>query len=133
MRNHHSVAIQRARSLRQEATLGERVLWGALRRNRLGLHFRRQHPVAGFITDFCCLTAKLVVEVDGITHAGRARQDSAREAALEALGFQILRVTECDARSDPAAVLEAIERMTRSAATAPLSRAGGGAAERTRG
>ena len=42
--------LQRARQLRHEMTPAERMLWQALRGNKLdGFHFRRQQVIVGFI------------------------------------------------------------------------------------
>ena len=43
--------------MRRTMTGPERVLWTLLRRNTLGLHFRRQHPVGPFVLDFYCASA----------------------------------------------------------------------------
>ena len=57
---------QRARQLRNHPTDAERCLWQALRlRNLEGFRFRRQVPLAGYVVDFLCPQARLVVEVDG--------------------------------------------------------------------
>ena len=61
--------IQRAKDLRHQMTEEERLLWKCLRTHRLAdLHFRRQQIIDGFIVDFYCHTAGLVVEVDGEVH-----------------------------------------------------------------
>jgi very-short-patch-repair endonuclease len=57
--------LQRSRELRREMTPAEKLLWQELRANKLGTHFRRQQVIAGFIVDFYCHKADLVVEVDG--------------------------------------------------------------------
>ena len=44
--------LHRARELRHDMTPAERVLWQELRANNLGVHFRSQQIVAGFIVDF---------------------------------------------------------------------------------
>ena len=51
-------------------TLAEKLAWKPLR-NRHVLHykFRRQVPLGNAIVDFCCLSLKLVVELDGAGHA----------------------------------------------------------------
>ncbi len=46
-------------------TRPEKTLWYLLRRNSLGWHFRRQHPIGPYILDFYCAALKLCVEVDG--------------------------------------------------------------------
>jgi very-short-patch-repair endonuclease len=58
-----------AKVLRKTMTDAEILLWKALRNRRLnGFKFRRQHPIKGFIADFYCHEARLVIEVDGEIH-----------------------------------------------------------------
>src|SRR6185295_295647 len=85
-------AVSTARKLRRHQTDAERVLWFRLRDRRLnGLKFRRQMPVGNFIVDFCCESARLVVELDGGQHARQTESDSARTADLEKRGYLVLR------------------------------------------
>ena len=63
--------FQKAKELRRDMTSAEKVLWNELRGNRLGVHFRRQQIIAGFIVDFYCHRAGLVVELDGSVHANQ--------------------------------------------------------------
>lgn len=64
---------ERARTLRRVMTPAETCLWEQLRGNRCaGLHFRRQQVIDGFIADFYCHDAGLVVEVDGGVHKQQA-------------------------------------------------------------
>ena len=59
--------------MRKVLTPAELKLWNELRAHRLmGLGFRRQFPIAGYIVDFACPEKKLVLEVDGSQHAGAA-------------------------------------------------------------
>ncbi len=79
-----------AKTLRREMTDAEQALWFRMRGGRLdGWKFRRQHPIPPYIVDFCCMEAKLVVELDGSQHD--ADVDAARTAALERQGLQVLR------------------------------------------
>ena len=88
---------RRARRLRNEATDAERRLWQALRQRRIeGFRFRRQVPVAGFIVDFLCPQARLVIEVDGDQHAGAIEYDEARTARLVHAGYRVLRYANRD-------------------------------------
>jgi|GEM_PF-821493 len=57
-----------ARELRRNMTPAEKIVWKELRANKLGVHFRRQQVIQGFIVDFYCHKAGLVVEVDGDIH-----------------------------------------------------------------
>ena len=83
-----------ARKLRREATPAERALWRKLNDRQIeGFRFRRQAPLCGYIVDFICQDAKLIVEVDGATHSTDAEcaYDEKRQVALEAAGYGVLR------------------------------------------
>ncbi len=53
----------------------------------LGVHSGRQQVVAGFIVDFYCHKAGLVVEVDGEIHDLQQEEDGRLEKALRGLGL----------------------------------------------
>jgi very-short-patch-repair endonuclease len=80
-----------ARRLRRDQTDAERVLWFRLRDRRLnGLKFRRQVPIKSYVVDFCCESARLIIELDGGQHADRNDEDAKRTADLEACGYLVL-------------------------------------------
>src|SRR5215216_1136467 len=83
--------LQRAKELRRDMTPAEKILWEELRSNKLGVHFRRQQVIAGFIVDFYCHKAALVIEVDGDIHDFQQEDDARREKALRAMGLRITR------------------------------------------
>jgi very-short-patch-repair endonuclease len=83
--------LQRAKELRRDMTPAEKILWNELRANKLGVHFRRQQVIAGFIVDFYCHKADLVIEVDGDIHDLQQEEDIRREKALNELGLQVVR------------------------------------------
>ncbi len=84
--------INRARSLRSRQTDAETLLWPRLRARRLcGFKFRRQVPINGYVVDFVCIEASLVVEIDGGQHGDRIQFDAARSAVLTKSGFRVLR------------------------------------------
>ncbi|HEY0917781.1 endonuclease domain-containing protein [Devosia sp.] len=99
---------KRARLLRRNLTLPERTLWALLRRDGLGLHFRRQHALGSYVLDFYCATARLCVEVDGPVHAERAAPDARRDAWLGEQGIRTLRFSVEEVEQRPAVVLAAI-------------------------
>ncbi len=104
-------------------TREERILWKALRTNRLGgLHFRRQQVIDGFIVDFYCHAAALVVEVYGPVHVEQAGYDSERDQILSARGLHVLRVTDQAVQQDLPSVLSSIAALaaTRMADGKPL-------------
>jgi very-short-patch-repair endonuclease len=102
-----------ARSMRKAPTDAERKLWSLLRRGKLdGHHFRRQVPVAGYIVDFCCLSAGLGIEADGGQHYDQAAEeyDRQRSEALLLKGIRIVRFSDYEILKYPDAVQEAIYR-----------------------
>jgi very-short-patch-repair endonuclease len=83
----------RAHGLRASLTVSEQRLWEALSAGKLGVHFKRQVPVAGtFIADFLAPGLRLVVEVDGSAHDYRLCADERRDEKLSRLGFHVLRL-----------------------------------------
>lgn len=72
-------------------TPAEKILWHELRANKLGVHFRRQQVIEGFIVDFYCHKAGLVVEVDGDIHDLQKDEDERREKALREMGLRMVR------------------------------------------
>ena len=86
--------LKRARKLRSEMSLPERMLWRVLRGRPDGFKFRRQHPAGIYILDFYCPAVRLAIEVDGRTHDGEraARQDAVRSNFLKSQHVATLRV-----------------------------------------
>jgi very-short-patch-repair endonuclease len=106
-----TTTTHRARALRRNATNAERLLWSRLRRCAVeGFRFRRQMPLQGYIVDFACLEARLIVEVDGATHSSdrEIAYDQKRDAVLRADGFAVLRATNDDVFNNLEGVLETV-------------------------
>ena len=103
--------LQRAKELRRDMTPAEKILWHELRANKLGVHFRRQQVIAGFIVDFYCHKAALVVEVDGDIHDLQQEEDALREKVLNEMGLKIVRFRNDDALKNLSAVLEKIREL----------------------
>ena len=61
------------------------------------------------------LDGKLIVEVDGVTHAERSElaRDKARSDVLEACGFLVVRVSNTDVYDNLEGVLQMIESTLR--------------------
>jgi 5-methyltetrahydrofolate--homocysteine methyltransferase len=106
-----------ARQMRHRPTPAERHAWTLLRnRGILGLKFRRQHVLHGFIVDFCCLHEQIVLELDGNTHDAEDQRsyDRARASFLEAAGYSVIRVRNKDvSREHLEAVLRKVLGMIR--------------------
>ncbi len=105
----YPVIRQYARELRQPQTPAEQKLWQRLRRKQLnGYYFRRQHPIGQFIADFYCAAARLIIEVDGDTHAEQEAYDAARTAWLESRDYRVIRFTNRQVFREIEAVLTRI-------------------------
>lgn len=101
--------LARAKEFRGDMTEAEKVLWDNLRGNQLnGLHFRRQQVISGYITDFYCHSARLVVEVDGEIHNSQKEADQFRETVLKKKGLKILRVKNDEVKTNLQEVLNRI-------------------------
>jgi very-short-patch-repair endonuclease len=100
-----------AREKRRDPTSCEGHLWQALRSTRPGrLKFRRQHAIEGFIVDFYCVKASLVIEVDGPIHEQQREEDAERQSVLETLGLTVLRFAKDEVLDDLGYVLSTIEK-----------------------
>ncbi len=82
----------RARGMRKEQSRAERAVWELVRDRRLGAKFRRQVPIDRYIADFACIDAKLIVEIDGMSHdvAEQRDYDAVRTSRLNELGWRVL-------------------------------------------
>ena len=96
--------------MRKEPTDAEALLWRKLRRKQLGVRFRRQYPIAGYIVDFYCRRARFAIEVDGGGHAveQQRRYDERRDRVLAQHGVRVLRLWNPEVLRDPEAALELI-------------------------
>jgi very-short-patch-repair endonuclease len=129
-----------AARLRREMTDAERALWFELRNRRLlGYKFRSQWSLGLHVADFCCLAARLVIEVDGSQH--NEDVDAARTAWLKAKGFRVIRFWNNDVLTNMEGVLRVIaavleergkkeEQQEQDPHPNPLPRAGEGAESR---
>ena len=103
----------RSRELRANPTEPERLLWQYLRSRRCGgVRFNRQFPVGPFICDFAARTPRLIVELDGETHARAETQagDNARTAYLHAQGYTVIRFWNRDVMANVEGVVARIEQ-----------------------
>lgn len=84
--------LGRSRELHRRSTDAERLLRQHLLARQLEGHkFRRQMWLRGFIADFACPEAKLVIEADGGQHNELEAADRRRSAAFAEEGYRTLR------------------------------------------
>ncbi len=114
------VALQRklhqmAKQLRLNQTPSEATLWKHLKgKNSFGYKFRRQYPIDRYITDFCCVQLRLVIEIDGMIHEHQKERDQQRDQILQLYGYQTVRFTNEEVNNDLSTVLRIITERTTS-------------------
>ena len=102
---------QLAKTLRNNMTLSEILLWQQLKKKQLdGFDFDRQKPIDEFIVDFYCKELKLAIEIDGSTHDNEKswQKDQLRQKRLEQLGVSFLRFSDKEIKENLEGVLTAI-------------------------
>src|SRR5712692_4402772 len=107
MRRVRSPRTMRSRELRKDMSGTERRVWWRLRCRQLaGFRFRRQLPIGPYFADFACLSARLVVEIDGPFH--EEESDARKTAFLESQGFRVARFSVVDVDESLDDVMDAI-------------------------
>ena len=117
----------RARKLRREMTLPERLLWRELRKRPAGLRFRKQHPAGEYALDFFCPARRLAIDVDSEAHnrGGRPERDVERDAWVASHGVRTLRIAAKDVLADLEAVIRLIVATAAPVASYPSTAFGG--------
>ena len=95
----------KAKALRENMTHAEKILWSCLKENQLGVRFKPQLPMDIFIADFYCHKIKLVIEMDGESHAHQIEYDNARSEELKNNGIKIIRFSNAEVQNEIQKVL----------------------------
>jgi very-short-patch-repair endonuclease len=99
---------EKRRALRNDVTPAEKEMWKYIRKDALGVRFRRQYGIGEYIADFYCPKLKLVIEIDGGSHfTDEARKyDEARTNYLNSIGVKVVRYTNNDVMNNIQGVLQ---------------------------
>jgi len=107
------------RDLRKKSTKAERIFWEAVRNRKfLNKKFYRQHPIfhditskeTFFVADFYCDEDKIIIELDGIIHKYRLREDEERTRILENLGLSVIRFSNNEVERNIKEVLDRLSK-----------------------
>jgi very-short-patch-repair endonuclease len=103
--------IDRRKELRKNQTPMEEKLWWYLKDKRLGLKFRRQHSIGGYILDFYCKEKRLIIEIDGEIHLKNENKeyDAIRDKYFEELDYKTLRFRNGEVMNDVKKVVDKIK------------------------
>lgn len=82
----------KAKEMRKNPTPSEKKLWQYIRGYQLGVKFRRQAIILGYIADFYCSSKRLVVEIDGDSHKTFRDYDRYRDKVFHGIGIFPLRI-----------------------------------------
>jgi very-short-patch-repair endonuclease len=105
--------FEKAKMLRLNMTLHEKLLWEELRGNKvMGLRFKAQHPIDTFIADFYCHSIKLALEIDGESHNSedQIEYDKNRNVIMNNLGITVLRFKNTQIENDINRVINTIQK-----------------------
>ncbi len=103
-----------ARRMRHRPTLAEDRLWQALRDDKTGYKFRRQHSVGPYIMDFYCTEARLAIELDGAIHLKQVVQDQERQRFIESNRIKVIRLSNDDVFNNLYPTVKQIKMATQS-------------------
>jgi very-short-patch-repair endonuclease len=102
--------FERRKELRNNSTSQEDLLWSKLKNSQIGLKFRRQHSIGGYIVDFYCPSKRLVIEIDGPQHFTKDNKeyDEIRTEFFKGLDIKVLRFTNIEIDTNIDEVLQKI-------------------------
>lgn len=91
----------------------EQRLWKMLRGETLGVKFRRQFGIGPYIADFYSPRNKVVIEIDGESHASPEGQtyDHDRDTFMINLGIRVLRFTNHEVLTNIDGVLARVQEI----------------------
>ena len=101
-----------ARQNRSNPTQAERTIWRDILRKRQFARFKflRQKPIGRYIVDFYCSELRVVVEIDGDSHAETVAYDGSRTRFLNSHGLQVIRYTNDEVLNNLEGVYEDLSR-----------------------
>ena len=112
MKTYTSALIPRAREMRTNMTEPEKRMWFRCLKH-LPHRFRRQRPFGPYIVDFYCARLRLVIEIDGDSHATAdgIAYDAERTAFLEGLGLQVVRFSNREVLNNIDGIYERLKEL----------------------
>lgn len=107
--------VSKVKDLRNHPTPAEKQFWNILRKMPFyrTARFNRQKPLGEYIVDFYCHEYRLVIEIDGDSHAqdGAKIKDKKRTEFLESKGLQVIRFTNQEVLHRIDGVIQTLENL----------------------
>lgn len=103
--------LKMAKKMSKNMTPPEKALWNMLKNKQLGVPWHKQSPMYGYIADFWCPQARLIVEADGGTHlkASAVKHDKKRDRVMKSKGIKTIRFTAQEIKNNLSAVVVLIQ------------------------
>ena len=100
------------KGLRNAMPHPEKVLWGVLRNQQLGIRFRRQYGAGKYLLDFYAPSVRLAIEADGDSHFQECAEeyDEERTRFLAGQHVTVLRFTNLEIVNALDSVVERVEK-----------------------
>ncbi len=115
----NKLLIDRAKELRKAGNLSEVLFWKTFNnQKKFGFDIDRQVIIGNYIVDFFIPELGLVFEIDGSSHDEKVEYDAERDAFMEGLQLQIIRISDTDIRKNLGSVYELVLEAVRKRATA---------------
>lgn len=107
----HSL-VEKVRENRKNPTPAEKKMWYEIlsRKSFHRLKFTKQKPLDQYIADFYCAELKLVIEIDGDSHAEQLEYDRKRTERLEKYGIHVMRYSNHDVMNNIEGVHQDLEK-----------------------
>ena len=106
------ILTERAKAMRKAMSEPETRMWLTLRAERFdSVKFRRQKVIGQYIADFAANQPKLVIEIDGDSHAHQEAYDAERSRFLEQQGYTVIRFTNSEVMTNMEGVLERLSEV----------------------
>ena len=98
-----------SRDLLNNSTLSEVLLWKEIKGKKLGVQFLRQKAIGNYIVDFYCSKLNFAIEIDGVSHDAKVKEDETRDKILGKSGIKIIRFRDIDIKTNLESVVIKIE------------------------
>jgi very-short-patch-repair endonuclease len=103
----NKLLIDRAKELRKAGNLAEVIFWQTFKdKNKLDFDIDRQVIIGNYIVDFFIPELGLVFEIDGSSHDDKQEYDAERNAFMQDLNLQVIRIIDLDVKKNIGSVYD---------------------------
>jgi len=105
----NKLLTDRAKDLRKASNLPEVIFWQTFKnKSKLGFDIDRQVIIGNYIVDFFIPELGLVFEIDGSSHDDKLEYDAERDAFMENLKLQVVRIFDIDVKKNLESVYQLV-------------------------